>query len=558
MTETLIQYAAYLAILLACAIPLGEYIAKVMNHDKVFLSRVLKPCESLIYKIIRVDPEEEMGWKQYATSVILFAVFGFVVLFALLMLQGFLPFNPQEVSGMSWDLAFNTAISFVTNTNWQSYSGESQLSYLSQALGLTVQNFVSAATGIAVLFALMRSFVRTESSLLGNFWSDITRVVLYVLIPLSLVLSIALVSQGVIQNLDPASDTTMLESITGATGDTTENQFIPGGPAASQIAIKQLGSNGGGFFGTNSAHPFENPTVLSNLLEMLSVLLIPFSLCFTFGRIVKKRKQGVVLFVSMLLLLLLALAAVTFLESNNMEGKQAMLGVSGSAFWTVATTATSNGSVNSMLDSYTPLGGLIPLVLMMLGGVVFGGVGCGLYTLLGFVILTVFIAGLMVGRTPEFLGRKIEPFDMKMAIVICLTTPVFALAGTAVAYLVPDISSSLNNSGPHGFTEILYAFVSASANNGSSFAGLASNNNFFNVALGLCMAGARFIPLVATLALAGSIASKKKVVESAGTLSTTSPLFAGMLIFVIFIVGALSFFPALALGPLAEYFQMIG
>jgi len=558
MIDTLMEYLFYFVVLIICAWPLGGYIGRVMSGEKVFLKRILGPCESLIYRIMRVHPDEEMGWKKYALLVLLFSLVSFIVLFLILMLQGYLPGNPEHVAGMSWDLALNTAVSFVTNTNWQSYSGEAQLSYLAQTLGLTVQNFVSAGVGIAVLFALIRGFTRTQGEGLGNFWADLTRIILYVLIPLSLVLSVALVSQGVIQNFNAASEAQLIEPVAADDGSIAYSEFIPEGPAASQIAIKQLGSNGGGFFGTNSAYPLENPTVLSNLLEMISILLIPMALCFTFGRVIGNRKQGVALFVSMLVVLLAALALVTICETGNIEGKESILGVSNSSFWAVATTATSNGSVNSMLDSFTPLGGMIPLILMMLGEVVFGGVGCGLYTLLAFVILTVFIAGLMVGRTPEFLGKKIEPFDMKMAVVICLATPVFALIGSSVACLVPLVADSLTNSGAHGFTELLYAYTSASANNGSSFAGLNANTLFLNVSLACCMVGARFIPIVATLALADSLAVKKRVAVSAGTLSTTSPLFIILLILIILIVGALSFFPALALGPIAEYFQTIG
>ncbi len=558
MTNTLMEYLLYFALLILCAWPLGGYIGRVMSGENVVLKKILGPCESLIYRVLRIHPHEEMGWKSYALQVICFSLVSFIILFLILIFQSYLPGNPQNVEGLSWDLAFNTAVSFVTNTNWQAYSGEAQLSYLSQAFGLTVQNFVSAGVGIAVLFALIRGFVRTQNEGLGNFWVDLTRIILYVLIPLALMLSMALVSQGVIQNFNAASEAQLIEPVITDDGTAVYGEFIPGGPAASQIAIKQLGSNGGGFFGANSAHPFENPTALSNLLEMLSILLIPMALCFTFGRVIGNRKQGITLFIAMLLVLMASLAMMVIFETGNMEGKESVLGVSNSSFWAVATTATSNGSVNTMLDSLTPLGGMISLVLMMLGEVVFGGVGCGLYTLLGFVILTVFIAGLMVGRTPEFLGKKIEPFDMKMAVVICLATPVFALIGSSVACLVPGMADNLANSGPHGFTELLYAYTSASANNGSSFAGLSANTVFLNVSLALCMIGARFIPIAATLALAENLATKKNVAVSTGTLSTTSPLFAGLLILIILIVGALSFFPALALGPLADYFQAIG
>lgn len=581
--ETVIQYIIYLLILIALAIPLGRYIGKVMNGEKVFLSRIGKPCEKLIYRWLHIDESEEMTWKKYAISALVFSGLFLVVLLLIIMLQGILPLNPEKVGGTSWHLAFNTAVSFITNTNWQSYSGEAQMSYFTQMIGLTVQNFVSASVGIAVLFALIRGFTKTKANGIGNFFVDVTRTILYVLIPLSLVLSIALVSQGVVQNFKSYDTVQLVEPVTTEDGTVITEEVVPMGPAASQIAIKQLGTNGGGFFGVNSAHPFENPTVFSNLLEMISILLIPAALCFAFGRNIKDKKQGRAIFIAMMTVLVIALTSVAVSEQfatpqlkgsetnsdeqvalntnqqagGNMEGKEARFGIASSVTWGVFTTAASNGSVNSMHDSYTPLGGMVLMLLMMLGEVIFGGVGCGLYGMLGFAILTVFIAGLMVGRTPEYLGKKIEPFEMKMAALVCLATPVAILVGSGIATVVPSVADSLNNSGTHGFSEVLYAFSSAGGNNGSAFAGLAADTPFLNISIGLCMLFARFVPMMATLAIAGSMVKKKKVATSAGTLSTSNGMFVGLLIFVILLIGALSFFPAVALGPIAEHLQMI-
>ena len=578
MENSIIQYVLYVGITVILAIPLGIYIGKVMNGEKVFLSKVLSPCEKGIYRILKIDNEEEMTWKKYASSVIWVSVIGFVVLMLLLMFQGVLPLNPEGVKGLRFDLAFNTAISFITNTNWQSYTGESQISYLSQMMGFTVQNFVSAAVGISVLFALIRGFVKTKQDGIGNFWADFTRIILYVLIPLSIVLSVLLVSQGVVQNVSSYEKVSLLEPIKSDDGTVITEQVVPEGPAASQIAIKQLGTNGGGFFGTNSAFPLENPTVFSNLLEMLSILLIPMSLCFAFGRNIKDKKQGIAIFSAMMIVLVLALGVVAFNEQNattaltnnssvdvsannqaggNMEGKEARFGIASSTTWSVFTTAASNGSVNSMLDSYTPLGGMTIMLLMQLGEVIFGGVGSGLYGMIGFAILTVFIAGLMVGRTPEFLGKKIEPFEMKMSVLACLATPIAILTGSGIAALVPSISGTFRNSGAHKFSEFLYMFTSSGANNGSSFAGVHSDTVFLNIILAICMLVARFLPLFAVLAIAGSLAKKKKIATTSGTLSTSNGMFVFLLIFVIFLIGALSFFPALALGPIAEYFSMV-
>ncbi len=597
----ILQYVLYLGVLVVLAIPLGAYIKKVMNGEKTFLSKILAPCENLVYKVMKVDTDEQMSAKKYAVSVVLFSAVGFVFLFLLLLLQGVLPGNPQNVSGVRWDLAFNTAISFVTNTNWQAYSGESALSYLTQSFGLTVQNFVSAATGIAVLFALIRGFVKINAKGLGSFWVDITRIIIQILIPINLVISLLLVAGGVVQNFKSGQTVDLVEPIAvTAEGDIiddaeidTENntvtvdgkiidgakiiaeQFVPMGPAASQIAIKQSGTNGGGYTGVNSAHPIENPNAFTNIVEMLSILLIPASLCFTFGKGVGNKKQGYAIFSAMFICLVIALSIIAVNEQigtaqlaqngavdmsvinqagGNMEGKEARFGIASSTTWSAFTTAASSGSVNSMFDSYTPLGGMMLMLLMQLGEVIFGGVGCGLYGMLAFAILTVFIAGLMVGRTPEFLGKKIEPYEMKWAVMVCLATPVSILIGSGIAALVPDVANSLTNSGAHGFSELLYAYSSCGANNGSAFAGFDANTIFLNVSLGLVMLFARFIPIVGSLAIAGHLAGKKKLVSTAGTLSTTNAMFVFLLILIVILIGALSFFPALALGPIAEYF----
>lgn len=576
--QAILQYGFYLIILVVLAIPLGSYMGKVMNGEKVFLSKILLPCENFIYRMLKIDKKEDMHWKKYAMCTLAFNAIGFVFLYLLLVLQRFLPLNPENIEGNSWHLAFNTASSFITNTNWQAYSGESALSYFSQMMGLTVQNFVSAAVGIVVLFALIRGFVRVEEKGVGNFFIDMTRTILYVLIPLSIVVTLGIASQGVVQSFKPYETVTLVEPIELEDGSVVTEQVVPLGPAASQIAIKQLGTNGGGFMGANSAHPFENPTPFSNLLEMISILLIPAALCFTFGRNVKDKKQGIAIFSAMFIMLVIALSviavnehaatpqlaqegAVNILAENqaggNMEGKEARFGIATSGTWAAFTTAASNGSVNSMHDSYTPIGGMVTMLLMQLGEVVFGGVGCGLYGMLGFAILTVFIAGLMVGRTPEYLGKKIEPFEMKMAVLVCLATPIGILVGSGIAALIPTIADSLNNSGAHGFSELLYAYSSAGGNNGSAFAGFNANTPFLNVSIGLVMLFARFAPMVATLAIAGSLVGKKKVAVSVGTLPTHNALFVGLLIFIVLLIGALSFFPALALGPIAEYFQMI-
>lgn len=601
--SAVIQYILYLAVLIVLAIPLGAYIKKVMNGEKTFLSKILTPCENAVYKVMRIKKDEQMNWKKYAVSVLIFSGIGLIFLFLLQILQGVLPGNPQGISGVKWDLSFNTAASFVTNTNWQAYSGESTLSYLTQAHGLTVQNFVSAATGIAVLFALIRGFIKVKADGLGSFWVDITRIVIHILIPLNLVISLCLVGGGVIQNLKGAETVSLVEPIAvSADGEILENaeidldtntvtvdgkkiedaeivteQFVPMGPAASQVAIKQTGTNGGGYMGVNSAHPLENPNAFTNLIEMLSILLIPAALCFTFGKAVKNKKQGVAIFMAMFICLALALGTIAVSEQvatpqlaqdgvnvsmtdqagGNMEGKETRFGIATSSTWAAFTTAASNGSVNSMHDSYTPLGGMVTMLLMQLGEVIFGGVGCGLYGMLAFAILTVFIAGLMVGRTPEFLGKKIEPYEMKWSVLVCLATPIAILIGSGLAAVVPSVADSLNNGGAHGFSEILYTYSSCGGNNGSAFAGFNANTVFLNVSLGLVMLFARFLPIIGTLAIAGSLAGKKKIATSAGTLSTTNGMFVFLLILIVLIIGALSFFPALALGPLAEFFSNV-
>ncbi len=574
--DILWEYGFSLALLVVLAAPLGGYIDRVMSGERVFLSPLLAPCEKAIYRFIG-SAEEEMDWKSYAFAALSFSVVSFVLLFAVLAAQKYLPLNPQGFGGMSWDLAFNTAASFVTNTNWQSYSGEKTLGYFAQSLGLTVQNFLSASVGIAVVFAFFRGFTRVNASSIGSFWKDVTRAALYVMLPLCLLLSVALVSCGTVQNLQSYRVSDLVEPITLEDGSSVSQMVLPMGPQASQVAPKQLGTNGGGFSGTNSAHPFENPTPLSNLLEMLAILLIPVSLCFSFGRNIKDKRQGRAIFAAMFILLLAALAAVTISElaatpqliqggsvdissvgqaGGNMEGKETRFGIAMSSMWTVFTTAASSGSVNAMFDSLTPLGGMAAMLMIQLGEVVFGGVGSGLYGMICFAMLTVFIAGLMVGRTPEYLGKKIGPYEMKMSLFVCLATPLCILAGSGIAVILPQAAQSLGNSGAHGLSEILYAYTSAGGNNGSAFAGLNTDTVFFNVSLGVIMLAARFVPMVGALAIAGAMAEKKKTAMSSGTLSTCDTMFVLLLIFVVLMIGALSFFPVLALGPVAEHLAM--
>lgn len=579
MINIVIQIVLYLIILVLLGKPLGKYMAKVYEGEKVFLTPVIRPIEKIFYKLIGTKEEEEMDWKQYTISVITYSIIGFLFIFLVQKLQGILPLNPENLGAVSSDLAFNTSMSFTTNTNWQAYGGETTLSYLSQMLGLTVQNFISAAAGMAVLFALIRGFTRKKTDKIGNFWTDMVRGILYVLLPLSLILTMLLVSQGVVQNINPYQEISLIESQVMEDGQIIETQIIPMGPAASQIAIKQLGTNGGGFFGVNSAHPFENPTPLSNLLQMLSILLIPLALCFSFGYLVEDMRQGRALLITMMLVFVLCLGIVVSYEQigtpqlspnnqvnldytasqsgGNMEGKEVRSGIVSSSIWATATTAASNGSVNSMHNSYTPLGGLPLLLLMQLGEIIFGGVGSGLYGMISFVIVAVFVAGLMVGRTPEYLGKKIEPFEMKMAALAVLIPPVVVLIGTALAAVNPEVLNSINNAGSRGFSEILYAFSSAGNNNGSAFAGFNANTVFLNISLGIAMLLARFGPMLPMIAVAGSLAKKKKVPVTSGTLITYNKLFIGLLIAIILMVGALSFFPALALGPIVEHLQML-
>ena len=568
------QLIFYIVVLLLLAKPLGSFMAKVYQGEHTFLDRVLSPVERFIYRLAGVKPEEDMNWKTYAIAVLLFNVMGLLAVYFIQRLQAFLPLNPQGLGAITPDSSWNTAVSFASNTNWQGYGGEVTMSYLSQMIGLTVQNFVSAATGMAVLVALIRGIVRHTAKGIGNFWVDLTRSTLYILIPLSFVVALALVSQGVVQTFSPYKTVALVQPTTDANGKAVTEQVLAVGPAASQVAIKQLGTNGGGFFNVNSAHPFENSTPFSNFLEMLSILLIPAALCYTFGVMVGDTRQGWAILVAMTIIFVAFVGLAVWSEQagnpaftkmgvdqvqtninpgGNMEGKETRFGVVNSALWAVVTTAASNGSVNSMHDSFMPLGGLAPLFMIQLGEIIFGGVGSGLYGMLAFVIVAVFISGLMVGRTPEYLGKKIEAFEMKMASLMLLIPILLAKVGTAIAVVTAaGLATIWNTGGPHGFSEVLYAFSSAANNNGSAFAGLGANNPFYNTALGVCMFFARYWLIVPVLAIAGSLVQKKKIPESAGTLPTHTPLFVAWLIGVIMIVGALSFIPALALGPIVE------
>lgn len=584
-----VQLGVFLVVLLALSWLLGKHVAAVLEGRKHPLARAFGWLERGLYRVCGVDPAREMDWKAYALAMFLFNVAGFAALYLLLRVQGWLPLNPDGQAGMAPDLAFNTAMSFATNTNWQAYGGESAVSHLTQMLGLTVHNFVSAATGIAVLAALIRGLTRRETRELGNFWVDLVRSTLYILMPLALVLSLALCWQGVPQTFAGAVNATLAEpvsyevapSVDDLTGNPTlkptsviaREQTIMRGPMASQEAIKELGTNGGGFFNANSSHPFENPTPLSNFLEMLAILLIPASLCHAFGRMVGDARQGWVLFCAMGMLFLGFLALCWWAEAQgvpqvaaitggplngNMEGKELRFGVMNSALFATITTATSCGAVNAMHDSFTPLGGMVPMVLMQLGEVVFGGVGSGLYGMLVFAIIAVFVAGLMVGRTPEYLGKKIEAFDTKMCSIVIMVPLFGVLLGTAWAVLTEMGRGAVANPGAHGFSEILYAFSSMANNNGSAFAGLSANNALYNLVGGLAMCAGRFWTAIPVLALAGSLAAKKTVPTGAGTLPTHTPLFCGLLVLVVLVVGALTFIPALALGPIAEHLQMLG
>ncbi len=561
-TIDIFKMVLFIILVIGLAWPLGAYMEKVFTGKSTLLDRIISPLEKFIYRVSGIDSDREMGWKEYAGALLLFNFLGIVLLFILQLAQGHLPFNPQNFGAVKWDLAFNTAASFITNTDWQSYGGESTMSYLTQMAGLTVQNFVCAATGAAVAVALIRGLIRRQGKTLGNFWVDLTRTTLYILLPLSLVFALVLVSQGVIQNLSSYLTVNTLEGL---------KQTLAMGPVASQESIKMLGTNGGGFFNANSAHPFENPTSFTNLLEMLALMIIPVALVFTFGRMVKDAPQGRSILAAMLILFTLSLgvcyAAETFGNPNvsalgvssptSMEGKEVRFGITDSSLFTTATTAVSCGAVNNMHDSLTPLGGMVPLFLIMLGEVVFGGVGAGLYGILMFVIITVFIIGLMVGRTPEYLGKKIEARETKMATIAVLISAGAILLGAGTAAVSQTGVSSVLNPGPHGLSEILYAFTSAAGNNGSAFAGLTTNTVFYNVTMGLAMIIGRFGIIVPVLALAGSMVEKKVAPAGPGTFQTTGPLFTVLLIGTILIVGALTFFPALALGPIVEHLLML-
>ena len=595
----ILQIILYLAVLLALVKPLGAYMARIYEGRPAGLNRIGARFEDLLYRLCGVDPAKDMRWTEYALAMLLFNLLGAVAVYGLQRLQAYLPLNPQGLAAVTPDSSFNTAVSFATNTNWQGYGGETTMSYLTQMLGLTVQNFLSAATGMAIVVALIRGFVRRSADGIGNFWVDMTRSTLYILLPLSLILAVVLVSQGVVQTFDAYKTVPLLEPVTyeqpklDAEGkpltDTSGNpltetvtakeQVIAVGPAASQIAIKQLGTNGGGFFNVNSAHPLENATPFSNFLEMLAILLIPAALCYTFGKMVGDTRQGWAVLAAMTILFVGLLLPAEYEEwkgnpafaalgvdqtandaeaGGNMEGKETRFGIANSALWATATTAASNGSVNSMHDSFTPLGGLVPMWLMQLGEVVFGGVGSGLYGMLVFAIIAVFVAGLMIGRTPEYLGKKIEAFEMKMAGIAILLTPLLVLVGTALAVSLTAGKATIFNPGVHGFSEVLYAFSSAGNNNGSAFAGLGANNPFYNTALGIVMFFARYWLAVPVLAIAGSLAAKKLVPSGLGTLPTHTPLFVVLLIGTVLLVGALNFIPALALGPVVEHLMMIG
>ena len=575
--QGLLQLAIYVIVLLALAWPLGVYIARVFDGPAPWLVRVLAPLERGIYRVCGVRPDESMNWKRYALAMLYFNALGLVVVYALQRLQGWLPLNPQGFGPVDADSAFNTAASFATNTNWQGYAGESTMSYATQMLGLAVQNFVSAASGIAVLIALIRGLRGRATDALGNFWVDLVRSALHVLLPLSLVVALVLVSQGVVQNFSAYQTVPLLDPTADAKGQVVSEQVLPMGPAASQIAIKQLGTNGGGFFNVNSAHPFENPTPLADFVEAISILLIAAALCVTFGVMVGDPRQGVALLGAMtavfLALLLACFAAeqtgnprltplgvdqkASALQSGgNMEGKEVRFGIASSTEWATATTVASNGSVNSMHDSFTPLGGLVPLFAIQLGEVIFGGVGSGLYGMIAFVLIAVFVAGLMVGRTPEYLGKKVEAFEMKMASLMILIPPALVLLFTAVAVVTPSALTSRANPGAHGFSEILYAYTSMSNNNGSAFAGISADVPFYNWTGGVAMLVARYWLAIPILAIAGSLGRKKVVPAGPGTLPTYTPLFATWLVGVVLLVGVLAFVPVLALGPIVEHLML--
>lgn len=573
-----LQIAFYVVALALLAKPLGEYMARVYSGERTFLSPVLGGLERVLHRVLGVRTDDESSWQHYGRALLVFNALGFVVVYVLQRVQHVLAWNPMGFGAVSPDSSFDTAISFVTNTNWQGYGGESTMSYATQMLGLTVQNFVSAATGMAVLVALIRGFSRKNSATIGSFWVDLVRSIVHVLLPLSVLLALALVSRGVVQTLDGPATIELLDPSVMPDGSTVTRQVVPLGPAASQVAIKQLGTNGGGFYNVNSAHPLENPDPISNLLQSLALLLIPAALCVTFGAMVRDRRQGRALLAAMFLVLVPSIAAVYAFErggtpslaaagadldeaagtsGGNMEGKEVRFGVAQSAIWVASTTAASNGSVNCMHDSLTPLGGLVPLVLMQLGEVIFGGVGSGLYGMLVFAIVAVFVSGLMVGRTPEYLGKKIGAFEMKMASLAILAPCVAVLVGAGVATALDVGRVGVQDPGAHGFSEILYAFSSAGNNNGSAFGGLSANTPFYNSTLGLAMLVARYAVIVPVLALAGALARKNTVPIGAGTLPTHTLLFVALLVGTVLLVGALTFLPALALGPIVEHLEMV-
>lgn len=558
-----LQIALVFVLVLICVAPLGAFMARVFSNERNFLSPVLSPVENGFYRLAGVNPANEQGWFAYALAMLTFNALGFVFLYALMRLQASLPLNPQDFSGVSPDLAFNTAVSFVTNTNWQAYGGETTMSHLVQMLGLTMQNFVSAATGLALAVAIIRAFARSGAKMVGNFWVDLTRATLYVLLPLSAIVAFSFVVAGVPQTLLAAVDASTVE---GA------RQTIALGPVASQEAIKQLGTNGGGFFNVNAAHPFENPNAFSNMLSIWAMLVVSASLTYTFGRMVGDTRQGWVLLAAMLSILIAGVAIAYWAEANgnpsltalgldpsggNVEGKEVRFGIAMSALYAAVTTGLSSGAVNAMHDSFTPLGGLVPMFLMQLGEILPGGVGSGLYGMIIFAILTVFVAGLMVGRTPEYLGKKIESREMKLAMLAVLILPFVILGFSAAAVLMPSALASLANAGPHGLSEILYAYTSGAGNNGSAFAGLSANTPWFNTTIGLAMLLGRFAYIIPMMAIAGSIAAKTKVPASPGTFPTHTLLFVVLLIGVILILGGLQYFPALALGPIVEHFLML-
>lgn len=590
MTEQgMFQILLYVIVLFSLVVPLGNYMARVYTGESI-ANRWFAGVENTVYRLSGIDPNQEMRWQQYAGALLIFNLLGLIAVYLLQRFQDVLPLNPQQLPAIASDSAINTAISFVSNTNWQSYAGESTMSYLTQMLGLTVQNFLSAASGMAVLVALVRGFIRRNSEWIGNFWVDMTRGTLYILLPLSLLLALILVGQGVIQTFQPYPNVSVYIDVVSQSPTppfanqpglekTPTRQTLAIGPVASQISIKQLGTNGGGFFNVNAAHPFENPTPLSNFLEMLAILLIPAALCYSFGILIGDTRQGWVILGAMTFVFLILVVVTVSAEQQgnptltalgvdqavshqqaggNMEGKETRFGIVNSSLWAVATTAASNGSVNAMHDSFTPMGGLAPMWLMQLGEVIFGGVGSGLYGMLIFAIVAVFIAGLMIGRTPEYLGKKIEAFEMKMAALVILIPPLLVLGGTAFALMLEAGKSSVFNPGAHGFSEVLYAFSSAGNNNGSAFAGLSANTPFYNLLLGVAMLVSRFGLMIPVLAIAGSLAAKNSIPIGPGTLPTHTPLFALLLIITVLMVGALTFLPALALGPIVEHLQMLG